>query len=92
MYDAFDSDEEWWRTFSTPQAAILLLGKLWNCTDCLPESVRNVISQWLLGQGYEWDEYTYAKAARSLKEALNFILAQDETISLERCNLSGKLT
>lgn len=73
---AFDRNVEWWKTFRTPGHAFLLLGKLWNCADIIPDDLRESIIEWL---GYEEDLSaidSYAQAARALKKELTRVLGE----------------
>ena len=75
--DAFDTDDEWWMSFDTPKQALMLLGKLWNCTDIVPGLLRVEIAEWLDDERL-LHGCTYAQAARALKEGLLRVLDEDK--------------
>ena len=75
--DAFDTDDEWWMSFDTPKQALMLLGKLWNCTDIVPGLLRVEIAEWLDDERL-LHGCTYAQAARALKEELLRVLDEDK--------------
>jgi hypothetical protein len=53
-----------------------LTSLLWNCTDIMPGDVRDAMSEFLLGFGYEGDPiYTVAQACRRLGPSLGRVLA-----------------
>ncbi|HYE12474.1 MAG TPA: hypothetical protein VEF53_20090 [Patescibacteria group bacterium] len=40
-----ENQQDWWEHIDTPQEALKLIGKLWNCNDIAPSSTREEVAE-----------------------------------------------
>jgi hypothetical protein len=78
---------------SNPEISVVLLGKLWNCTDQVPSEIREYATDWIsenIGDGdFDYDMlsrlrqgFSYAQLVRCIKPILIKVLIKDRVISV----------
>jgi len=61
--------KEWYRHYPSKAEALRVLGRLWNCTDSVGESVRSDFADWIFGH--------VARDAKPMKVSAEVLLAEE---------------